>query len=49
MTRRTLLLAPLAVAAYLLRFGASWLLLERIGAEQFNPHAFGLLQCCSCS
>lgn len=42
-TRRTLLLAPLAVATYLLRFGSSWLLLERVGAQRFDPHAFGLL------
>ncbi|WP_458096462.1 hypothetical protein [Roseomonas sp. WA12] len=41
--RPAIWLAPLAIAAYILRFLSSWLLLERVGADRFDPHAFGLL------
>lgn len=41
--RRTVSLAPLAVVAYPLRFGASRFLLERVGADRFDPHGFRLL------
>ncbi|MDB5413350.1 MAG: hypothetical protein JWR10_1685 [Rubritepida sp.] len=36
-------LVPLAVAAYGLRFGSSWLTLALAGDRRFDPHGFGLL------
>ncbi len=39
----SLWLALLAGAAYGLRFGFSWLVLQRVPAERFDPHGFGLL------
>lgn len=36
-------IALLAVAAYLLRFAASWWLLHHVADDRFDPHAFGLL------
>lgn len=36
-------LALIAVAAYCLRFGSSWLMLQRVPPARFDPHGFGLL------
>ncbi len=35
-------IAVLAVIAFGLRFGASWLLLQRVPVARFDPHGFGL-------
>lgn len=37
------IVSVLAITAYGLRFGASWLLLQAVPAERFDPHGFGLL------
>jgi len=42
-TRRIFWLAPLAVMAFLLRFGAMWFLQRRVPSERFDRHGFGLL------
>ena len=36
------IISALAITAYGLRFGASWLLLQTEPAERFDPHGFGL-------
>jgi hypothetical protein len=36
------IISVLAITAYGLRFGASWLLLQEVPAERFDPHGFGL-------
>ncbi len=36
------IISVLAITAYGLRFGASWLLLQTVPAERFDPHGFGL-------
>ena len=38
----SLIISVLAITAYGLRFGASWLLLQAEPAERFDPHGFGL-------
>ena len=35
--------AVLAILAFLLRFGTSWLVFVQAGAARFDPHGFGLL------
>ena len=37
------IISVIAIAAYGLRLGASWLLLQTVPAERFDPHGFGLL------
>lgn len=41
--RRAAWFLPLAVAAYGLPCASCWLVLATVGADRFDPHAFGLL------